>query len=139
MRIKFKNGSTIAIKDLGFEVMQSPQGYGAKIKDSSMEIVDFPEEDGEYYYIPEEPKMEAFDYAVIFACKRKDSQSIAVRVGTFIDSLMGKEVTIYNDAKGVSLDGFAISYVDDKYYSSGELGLFKITFKIPNPKTIKRY
>ena len=135
MRIKI-DAEELNLKNLGFEVIDSPQSYNSKMKSSSMESVDFPEEQGSYYYILPTPKFESFDYPITFAYKKINSDSVATVIKTFIDKLMGKQVTIYNDDKGISIDGFLYSYTDDKYYPNTDVGFFKLIFKIADPSSI---
>jgi len=135
MRIKIGNGAVTDISTLGFELIKSPESYGSTIKDSNIIVTDFPEEHGSRVYIPAAPKKASFDYTIKLGYY-SESNDAATKIDAFIESLMGKDVVIYNDYKKVQLTGKYKSYKDDGTYEGTKVALFDVTFLISNPDTI---
>lgn len=135
MRIKIGEGAIIDIASLGFELIKSPENYGASIKGSNIVVTDFPEEHGSRVFIPTAPKKEAFDYTVKLGCY-SESGDAPTRINAFIESMLGKDVVIYNDYKGIQLTGKYKSYRDGGTYEGTRVALFDVTFFIYNPDTI---
>lgn len=135
MRLKIGDGAIFDIATLGFELIKSPANYGSTIKDSNIVVTDFPEEHGSRVYIPVAPKKAAFDYTIKLGYY-SESGDAATKIDTFIESLLGKDVIIYNDYKKVQLTGKYKSYKDDGTYEGTKVALFDVTFLIYNPDTI---
>lgn len=135
MRIKIGDGAITDIATLGFELIKSQENYGSNIKSSNIVVTDFPEEHGSRVYIPSLPKKEAFDYTIKLAYYSENNDA-ATKIDAFIESLLGKDITIYNDYKKVQLTGKYKSYKDDGTYEGTKVALFDITFFIYNPDTI---
>lgn len=135
MRIQIGSGAITDISSLGFELIKSPENYGSSIKDSNIVVTDFPEEDGVRVYIPEKPKKQAFDYTVKLAYYNSTGDAPS-KISAFIESLLGKDVTIYNDYKKVKLTGKYKSYKDEGTYEGTKVAIFSVTFLIYNPSTI---
>lgn len=135
MRIKIGTGAVTDISTLGFELIKSPENYGSSIKESNIVVTDFPEEHGSRVYIPEEPKKAAFDYTITLGYYSENGDA-ATKIDAFIESLLGKDVVIYNDYKKVQLTGKYKSYKDGGTYEGTKVALFDVTFIIDNPNTI---
>ena len=115
------------------ELIKSPENYGSSIKASNIVVTDFPEEHGSRVYIP--PKKEAFDYTIKLGYY-SESDDAPEKIDAFIESLMGQDVIIYNDYKGVQLTGKYKSYKDGGTYEGTKVALFDVTFFINNPDEI---
>jgi hypothetical protein len=135
MRMKIGDGAVTDISTLGFELIKSPESYGSTIKDSNIIVTDFPEEHGSRVYIPAEPKKATFDYTIKLGYY-SESGDAAAKINAFIESLIGKDVVIYNDYKKVQLTGKYKSYKDDGTYEGTKVALFDVTFLINNPDEI---
>lgn len=135
MRFKIGDGAIFDISTLGFELIKSPENYGSNVKDSNIVITDFPEEHGSRVYIPPAPKKAAFDYTIKLGYYSENGDA-ATKIDTFIESLLGKDVVIYNDYKKVQLTGKYKSYKDGGTYEGTKVALFDVTFLIYNPNTI---
>lgn len=136
MRIQIEDAQPKDIKEYGMELIKSPLAYSAPIKGSNIVTVDFPEEDGVEVYIPDNPKMESIDYEITLAFVKKDGESISQKINSFVSSLKGKKVTVYNDYKGVSFEGYLKKYTDGEMYKGSTVATFKITFLVPKPNLI---
>ena len=135
MRLKIGDGAIFDISTKGFELIKSPENYGSSVKDSNIVITDFPEEHGSRVYIPPAPKKAAFDYTIKLGYYSENDDA-ATKIDTFIESLLGKDVVIYNDYKKVQLTGKYKSYKDGGTYEGTKVALFDVTFLIYNPDTI---
>ena len=135
MRLKIGDGAIFDISTKGFELIKSPENYGSSIKDSNIVVIDFPEEHGARVYIPPSPKKEAFDYTIKLGYYSEKGDA-ATKIDAFIESLLGKDVVIYNDYKKVQLTGKYKSYKDGGTYEGTKVALFDVTFFIYNPDTI---
>lgn len=135
MRLKIGENAAFDISTKGLELIKSPENYGSSIKDSNIVVTDFPEEHGSRVYIPISPKKEAFDYTIKLGYY-SESGDAPEKIDAFIESLMGQDVIIYNDYKGVQLTGKYKSYKDGGTYEGTKVALFDVTFFIYNPDTI---
>ena len=136
MRIKIADGAAVDIKTFGMELVKSPERFGFKIKESNIIRTDFPEEDGIDVYIPQTPKRESFEYKITLAFVAEDNEKIADKVSSFIESLRGKVITIYNDYKGVQLEGYLVNYSDGEFYKGSKVATFELTFLIADPNKV---
>lgn len=135
MRLKIGTGAITDIATLGFELIKSPENYGSNIKDSNIVVTDFPEEHGSRVYVPAAPKKSAFDYTIKLGYYSENNDA-ATKIDAFIESMLGKDIIIYNDYKKVQLTGKYKSYKDGGTYEGTKVALFDITFFINNPDTI---
>lgn len=86
-------------KDLSaydMQLISSPEAFGVKIKSSNIVKTDFPEEDGDVVYIPENPSVESFDYSLRLAVVTKIGESPSVKVSAFINEIIGKKIQVKN-------------------------------------------
>lgn len=135
MRMKIGNEAVFNLQDKGFHLIKSPERYANDIKDSNIVVIDFPEEDGARVYMPKEVKVKALDYTIKLAyCN--DAGDAPKKISALIQSMIGKDITIYNDYKKVQLKGKYKSYKDEGTYEGTKVVIFEITFLIPNPKDI---
>lgn len=135
MRLKIGADIVRDISYWGLELIKSPEAYGGSVKDSNIIVTDFPEEHGARVYIPPSPKKEAFDYTIKLGYY-SESNDAPEKINAFIESLIGQDVVIYNDYKGVQLTGKYKSYKDGGTYEGTKVALFDVTFFIYNPDTI---
>lgn len=136
MRLKIGDGLVKDISTWGLELIKSPDNFGGKIKDNNIITTDFPELDGEVVYMPPEPKQEAFDYTVTFAF-HSENEKPSVKINAFVKELIGKKVVVYNDYKGVQIEGRFKEYKDGEFYKNTKVVVFEVIFRVSEPnKTI---
>lgn len=138
MRLKIGDEAVFDIDDIDLVLMKSPEKYGSNIKDNNIVTTDFPEEHGTRVYMPPEPKKAAFDYTIKFGYYSQAGNA-SEKISAFVDSLIGEDVVIYNDYKGVQLIGKYKTYKDDGIYEGTKVALFDVTFLIYDPSTIVYY
>lgn len=136
MRLKIGTDPIRDIPYWGLELIKSPQQFGNNVKDSNIVSVDFPEMDGDVFYIPPSPKVKSFDYTVTFAFVGESENQASQKISQFCDLLEGKKTVIYNDYKKVQLEGYYKSYKDGEFYKDTKVVLFDVTFYIPEPQKI---
>jgi len=136
MRLKIGADSIRDISYWDLELIKSPQSYGHEIKDTNIVKTDFPEMDGDVFYIPPTPKISSFDYTVTFAFYGTTKDQAAIKISQFCNLLKGKKAIIYNDYKKVQLEGYFKSYKDGEFYKGSQVVVFDVTFYIPEPQKI---
>lgn len=136
MRLKVGTDSIRDISYWDLELIRSPQNYGNDIKDSNIVSVDFPEMDGDVFFIPPSPKMKSFDYTVTFGFVGDTEGQAAQKISQFCSFLKGKKTIIYNDYKKVQLEGYYKTYKDGEFYKDTKVVLFDVTFYIPQPQNM---
>jgi len=135
MRIKIADNPTYGIDYYGFYLAKSQSEMGCDPKDSSIVITDFPEVDGDTFYIPPMPSRKSFDYDISLSFFDDNLNSANKKISEFYNSLFGQPITIYNDYKGVKLVGRIKSYKAGEFYrNEKDVVLFDLTFYIPRPQ-----
>lgn len=132
MRLKIGADTAKDISTWELELIKSPNDFGNKIKESNIIKTDFPEEDGEVIYIPPTPKRDAFDYPITFAFY-SETQKPSVKINAFIEQLRGKVVVIYNDYKGIQVEGRYVDYKGGEYYRNTNIATFDVIFRVSDP------
>lgn len=138
MRIKIGDDGIKDISTWNLELIKSPDNFGGKIKDSNIIATDFPEEDGEVVYMPTVPKQEAFDYVVTLAF-HSPTQKPSIKIDAFVKQLIGKVIIIYNDYKGVQLEGRYKDYKGGELYKNTNVATFDLVFRVSEPNKIIYY
>lgn len=134
MTIKIGNGIERDISYYGMELISSPEAFGGEIKDSNIVKIDFPEEDGDTVYIPPNVTMKSFDYKIRLAFIAQTGQTPSEKIIDFMTAILGKEITIKNKYKGVSLVGYAKKYSDVEYFRDQKAAIFDLTIYVPSGK-----
>lgn len=133
--IKIADGAEVNLSTYDMEVISSPEAFGMTIKASNIIKTDFPEEDGEEVYIPDNPSVESFDYKMELAVVTKIGESPSVKIAQFVTDIMGKKLTITNTLKRVKVDGYFSGYKDVKYYNE-RVSVFEIMIYVPSGRSI---
>jgi hypothetical protein len=136
MRLKIGDDTIKDISTWKLELIRSPQKFGMDIKDNNIVSVDFPEMDGDVFYIPTTPKIKAFDYTITLAFISSTLNEASEKISAFCNLLKGKKTVIYNDYKGVQLEGYYKSHSDGEFYRDTKAVTFDITFYVPQPQNI---
>lgn len=147
IRIKIGEGTIQnAVEAWGLHLMDSDDTIIAPIKD--YEVQEFPENDAPEVY--PFTTLKSFDYKCTLLCIG-NLDEVNATVSAFYDSLFtitpnkdlrqAKEVTLYNDYKGVRVTGYARTIEAKDYYlqlTEYEKGafLFDFTLYVANPKTL---
>lgn len=135
MRIKIADNPTYGIDTYGFFLAKSPNEVCFDPKDSNIVITDFPENDGDSFYVPSFVARKSFDYTISLIFFDNTLNSANKKISSFYNSLLGKQVVIYNDYKGVKVTGYIKSYKAGEFYrDEKDLVLFDLTFYIPRPQ-----
>lgn len=135
MRIQIGTGAITNISIYGFYLAKSPSELACDVKESNIVTTDFPEESGVRLYIPASPSKKPFDYPISLVYYEKSLNTANARIATFYESLIGKQITIYNDDKKVKVVGYAKSYKAGEFYRNEiDVIIFDITFFIPRPQ-----
>ena len=132
--IKIDDGLDRNLAYYGMEVVSSPEAFGVNIKKSNIIITDFPEEDGDVVYIPDNPSVESFDYKMELAVVTKIGESPAVKIADFVSAVMGKKITITNTLKRIKIDGYFSGYKDVRYYND-RVSVFEVTIYVPSGRS----
>ena len=144
MRIKIGTAEPVDITTWKLHLIKSPSVMAADIKENNVVIKDYPENNGEDYYINPTPKLSAFDYEVTFAYHEEgitnslDLKKANYYITTFYNAMLGKKITIYNDYKKQTMvDCYVKSYKEGEFYRgkfslSRDIVIFSVTFRIPN-------
>ena len=135
MRIQIGTGAITDISTYGFHLAKSPSELAPDIKESNIVTTDFPEESGVRFYVPTAPTKKSFDYPISLVYYEKSLNTANARITAFCESLLGKQITIYNDDKKVKVVGYAKSYKAGEFYRNEiDVIIFDITFFIPRPQ-----
>lgn len=136
MRIKIgDDGATYGIDYYGFYLVKSPSTLGCDVKESNIVSVDFPEMDGDAFYIPSSPSKKSFSYPISLVFFDNSLNSGNKKISDFYNSLLGKKITIFNDYKGVKIVGYVKSYKDGEFYrEERDVILFDLEFYVPRPQ-----
>ena len=141
MRIKIGSADAVDISTWKLHLIKSPSIMGADIKENNVVTKDYPEKDGEYYYINPTPKLSAFDYEVTFAYHEDGiTEPLNLKkanhyITTFYNAMLGKKLTIYNDYKKQTMvDCYVKFYKEGEFYrDTKDIVIFSVIFRIPNP------
>ena len=134
MRIQIGDGDITDIATLGFFLAKSPSELACNVKGSNIITADFPEEDGEAFYIPTAPKLNSFDYTISLIFFDGSLNSANQKITGFYNSLLGQKVTVYNDFKQVKVVGYVKSYKSGEFYrKEKDVVIFDLTFYVPDP------
>ena len=134
MRIKIGSADAVDISTWKLHLIKSPSVMAADVKENNVVTKNYPENDGEDFYINPTPKLSAFDYEVTFAFYDGNLNTANSNIYALYSSMLGKTVTIYNDYKGQKMVGYVKSYKEGEFYrNTQDIVVFSITFRVPKP------
>lgn len=143
MRIQVGNATAYDISSKRLHLIKSPSNMGADIKDNNFFVKDYPEKDGDDVYVNTTPKLKSFDYEITFAyydgensdsTNPKTINQANAYITEFYNSLLGKQITIYNDYKKQKIVGYVKAYKNGEFYrNSKDIVIFSVTFYVPKP------
>lgn len=138
MRIQVGSDAAYDIATKRLYLIKSPSNMGADMKENNIFIRDYPEKDGDDVYVNTTPKLKSFDYEITFAYYDGENPGTLNQANTYIagfySSLLGKQITIYNDYKKQKIVGYVKSYKEGEFYrTSKDIAIFTVTFYVPKP------
>jgi hypothetical protein len=135
MRIQIGTGAITDISTYGFYLAKSPGELGCDVKESNIVTTDFPEESGQRFYISTAPAKKSFDYTISLLYYEKSLNTANAKITSFYESLLGKQITIYDDQKKKKVVGYMKSYKAGEFYRNEvDAILFDLTFFVPRPQ-----